>query len=414
MSPADGASTLVHGTLEAIYARALRPYDGELSAPLLMSEAEQVTGLADWGGARWSEDGFRFRFNALCEALETEAELTLGGRSRAHSRVHTMLCSRLRVVAYHKGLATEPVLAPPLVGTGLARSGTSFMQQLLAQDPDSLVPLTGEAMIPVPPPGVLADEAERLKLVSRLLEFQGLDAPAVNAVHPFAPDATDEDVVFQEAACGSAFLGFFAVPGFASAYAAGTSDMYQWQKGMMQLVQGNQTQKRWVLKAPEHMSDFDSLRLAFPNAMVFVNHRDPSKVVASTASLYVTFRSLNTDTALNPRDLGAPILASLLSSIDRMMQWRARNPQVTMVDVHYKSLIANPVGEAERVYDAFGLKLSAETKQNMERFLKVNRHGQSQQGVTHRYNLEDFGLTKAAVLEACGQYMEQYQVDREN
>lgn len=401
------------GDLESIYARALQPYAGPLDASVLCNEAEQATKLSDWGGDRWAEAGFRQRFAALCSALETEANLTPVGRSRAHGRVHAMLCSRLRVIAYRRHWSQEPDIRAPLVGTGLPRSGTSFLQALLAQDPENLVPITAHGMVPVPPPGELADEAQRMKLVARMLTFQGLDAPEVNAIHPIAPDAEDEDVLFQEAACGSLYQGFFNVPSFAASLWGSSGELYAWQKGMMQLMQSGQPGKRWVLKAPEYMAQLGTLRAAYPDACIFVNHRDPAKVIPSIASLHVTFQGLNCESTVDTKYLGPPIMAGLAAVTQAMTKWRLANPDVRVVDVQYKQLVADPIGEAGRVYGAFGLDLSLPAKERMESFLNINRHGQGQGGVIHRYELGDYGLDEGMIDDAFADYMERYKVQRE-
>jgi hypothetical protein len=399
--------------LQAIYASCFLSYEGELSPSSLIAEAEQATGCFDWGGARWAETGFRERLATLCTALETEAQLTPLGRTRAHCRLHAMLCSRVRVVAYHKKQLTDPSIVAPFIGTGSPRSGTSFLQALLAQDPDHIVPITSHGMVPVPPPGILPDESERLQLVSRMLSFLGLDSPVVNAIHPFAPDAEDEDVLFQEAACGSLYQGFFNVPSFAALLHDAATEFYEWQKGMLQLMQHGRPGKRWVLKAPEYMSQLPTLRAIYPDARVFLNHRDLAKVIPSIASLYLTFQSLNSTGAIDPKYLGPPMLTGQMAAINTMMAWRDANPAVPIVDVHYKQLVADPIGVAERLYAAFDLNLSGEAKQCMARFLKVNRHGQKQGSVDHRYTLEDFGLTEAMIDAASESYLARFEVERE-
>jgi Sulfotransferase family len=404
---------MASSSLASLYAPALRSYGGELNAAALMREAESATGLTDWGGERWSEAGFRNRLDVFCKALESEAHLTSIGRSRAHGRVLAMLISRLRVIEHRKGWNSEPRIRAPLVGTGLPRSGTSFLQALLAQDPDALVPISGQALVPVPPVMEIADERERYELVREIMHFQGLDSPKVNAIHPFAPDAEDEDVLFQEAACGSLLQAFFNVPSFQAVLPEAAREFYAWQKGMMQLVQGDRSEKRWVLKAPEYLANLDTLTSFYPDAMIFVNHRDPAKVIASIASLYVTFQALNTDGAVDPKWLGPPMLAGQIAAIDAMTAWRAAHPDRVIVDIHYKDLVGDPIAQVERLYGAFKLTLTPKAKSRMEQFLAVNRHGQSQEGVRHTYKLEDCGLTEAAVYTACDEYLERYGVARE-
>ena len=45
------------------------------------------------------------------------------------------------------------------------------------------------------------------------------------------------------------------------------------------------------------------------------------------------------------------------------------------VDVDYKTMLADPLGAVERIYDQLGLPLSAAAKMRMEAWLAQNRQG---------------------------------------
>ena len=65
-----------------------------------------------------------------------------------------MLCGRLKMADDRKrfpGIAAEQITAPVFV-IGLPRSGTTFLHNLLTQDPRNRSPLTWEIMFPSPPP----------------------------------------------------------------------------------------------------------------------------------------------------------------------------------------------------------------------------------------------------------------------
>lgn len=395
------------------YAATFEPFDEAMDSDALIAEAGRATGLSDLGGKPMGEPGFRKRLAALCTSLENESQLTPLGTTRAHARVLAMLISRLRTVDYVRQSSVFPEISAPLIGTGMPRSGTSFLQALLAQDPENLVPRTGHAMVPIPPPGVLADEADRMDLVQRMLTFQGLDSDEVNAVHPFAPDAEDEDVLFQEAACGGLFQAFFNIPSFMGAFQPHYDELFSWQKQLMQIIQSSQSGKRWVLKAPEYMGQIDLVRRMYPDGMIFVNHRDPARVVASIASLYVTFQSLNSVNAPPPEYLGPPMLEGQARALKAYEDWRAANPDVKVLDIHYKSLVADPIGTAESLYSDFGLKLADEARDSMTNFLSVNRHGQASSGVKHSYSLADFGVTEDMIEETFGNYIDRNGIERE-
>lgn len=400
--------------LERVYAPVFEEFTGTFSPDGLIAEARAATGLADLGGEAMHEPGFLTRLTALCNALETEANLTTLGRTRAHCRLLAMVISRLRIVDYVRQSPDLPAIRAPLIGTGMPRSGTSFFQALLAQDPGNLVPRTGQGIVPIPPLGVLSEEQARLDLTWKMIQFQGFDSDEVNAIHPFAPDAEDEDVLFQEAACCALFSGFYNVPSYVPVQQAGYAEQIAWQKQLMQLIQANHPGKRWVLKAPEYVSKLDEVLEHYPDAMIFVNHRDPARTIASIASLYITFQSVNSDFSVPGEYLGPPLLKGQAASIAALEQWREAHPEVKIVDVHYKQLVADPVGTAEAVYSAFGLDLSAEARSAMTHWLENrNRHGQAQSGVKHTYSLEDFGLSEDIVEEAFGGYLDRYGIERE-
>ncbi len=400
--------------LERVYAPVFEPFTGTFTADGLISEARTATGLSDLGGDAMHEPGFRKRLSALCDSLESEANLTPLGRTRAHCRLLAMVISRLRTVDYARQATGLPEIRAPLVGTGMPRSGTSFLQALLAQDPDNLVPRTGHGVVPIPPPGVLGDEQARLDLTWKMLTFQGFDSDEVNAIHPFAPDAEDEDVLFQEAACCALFSGFYNVPSYVPVQQAGYDEQMAWQKQLMQLIQANQKGTRWVLKAPEYVTRLDSVLEHYPDAMIFVNHRDPARTIASIASLYITFQSVNSDFSVPGEYLGPPLLEGQAASIRASLAWREAHPDVKIVDIHYKHLVADPVGTAEKLYDQFGLKFTDAARDAMTRWLAArNRHGQAQSGVKHSYSLADFGLTEDMVEEAFGDYLDRYGIERE-
>jgi hypothetical protein len=399
--------------LRSIYAAALEPFTAAFLPDALLSAAEAATALGDWGGSRWGEDRFRVRLAALCSALESEARLTEPGRSRAHSRLHVLLCSRLRQIACHARLGDAPAIAAPLVGTGMPRAGTTFLHGLLASDPNNLSATAAQAAIPVPPPGTAeASEVERIALYAEILAFQGFTAPDVTAIHPYAAAAPEECVFLQEAACGMPLGAFYNAPDFAalSAGEAGVADSYAWQKGMMQTMQSAQPERRWLLKAPSHIINMGALAVTFPDARIFLNHRDPGKVIPSVGSLYMKLYGLCSDGSVDPRRLGQQLLANWSGILRRLEDWRAANPAATVVDVHYGTLIADPIGTAERLYDAFDLTLESATKTAMERHLVIDRHGK---GTARSYSLANFGLSEADIEDAFGDYIDRHGITRE-
>src|ERR1700757_1754407 len=94
----------------------------------LRAAATSTTGLDDFGDDWWEEP-----FRRLCTSIDTEARLHLPGRIRTRGELQVILQNRLRMVELWKrepAVLREGVHAP-IVVTGLGRSGTTLLHELL-------------------------------------------------------------------------------------------------------------------------------------------------------------------------------------------------------------------------------------------------------------------------------------------
>jgi hypothetical protein len=394
---------------ETRYRAIVEPFTGRLSPSGLMGEAEQIMGLSDWGGPAFQETGFRERLALMCESMETEADLNAVGRSRAHSRILFNLCGRLGVVDWQGRNPGAPPIEAPLIGTGFGRAGTSFLHQLLGQDPDNNSAPMAECMIPTPPPGDSAVDAARFAFVGRLMDFHGIRAPEIEAIHPFQPENAAECGALQASAIGTEYQAFWSIPSFLPKAFGDMPELFAWQKVVMQVLGSGKAGRRWSLKTPQHLSFWPALIEAFPDAHIYVNHRDPAKTIPSLLSLTGTFQALNSDRRIDVRQ-AAKAMVARMNPMSPVTAWRKANPAFKVLDVHYTRLVSEPIGEAERLYAEFGLTLGAKARERMEAFVKTNRHAH---GPKHSYTLADFGLTEADIEETFGAYLDEYGVARE-
>ena len=255
--------------MSAAFASALVPYAGPIAAAALLTEAQQRTGLSDWGGKRWDEARFRHDLEILCDAIEAGATLTATGRDRTHSRLITMLVSRLRYLDARKaatGADAERIVAP-LIGSGMPRAGTTFLHGLMAQDPGNRGVAAWEAAIPSP----LTDAADREALYAQILAFQGMTAPDVTAIHPFGAALPEECIFLQEGNLGSLYGVYWNVPAYQAAITDKMPGAFAWQTALMQYLQVDRPRRRWALKGPGHLFSWRELLIAFPDARLYVN-----------------------------------------------------------------------------------------------------------------------------------------------
>jgi len=89
----------------------------------------------------------------------------------------------------------------------------------------------------------------------------------------------------------------YRVPSYARwlLHDADMAPAYRWHRRFLQVLQSRHRAERWVLKSPGHLWCLGALLAGYPNALLVQTHRDPLKVVASTASLLATLRKLASD-----------------------------------------------------------------------------------------------------------------------
>jgi hypothetical protein len=121
------------------WGRRLWPFDVEA----LCAKARRTTGLEDFG-ARPIEPAL----SVLADSLEREAALHQIGRFLMRTHLLDLLKTRLRLVDAWKRQAQDEVesspIARPIFITGMPRSGSTFLHELLAADPALRAPMFGK------------------------------------------------------------------------------------------------------------------------------------------------------------------------------------------------------------------------------------------------------------------------------
>jgi hypothetical protein len=72
--------------------------------------------------------------------------------------------------------------------------------------------------------------------------------------------------------------------------------------------------------------------------------------------------------------------------------------------VHHADFHADPLGTIGRIYDRFGLHLSAEAEAQMAARIADNPEGHG----LHRYDLDSFGLSRDMILGRFQPYVDRY------
>lgn len=377
----------------------------------LLARATRDTGLDDFG-----DDWFRTPLRRLLHAMETEASMTTLGRITARTDLLRLLTNRLRIEDTHRRhpeIAATPIRAP-IVVVGLPRTGTSILHELLAQDPANRVPMSWEVMHPWPPPEqATCDTDPRIAAVDKHLAGVDLLIPGFKTMHPMGARLPQECVALMQYDFASMIWSTtHRVPSYqAWLGSADVRPLYRSHRRQLQYLQWRWPADRWVLKSPGHLWSLDALLAVYPDARIVQTHRDPLTVVASLTSLVAVLRRLASDT-IDAHEIGTDWTTLLADGLERSMAARdqAALPASQLLDMHFADFIADEVGTVRRIYEHFGLELTADAEARMRRFLADNardKHGR------HRYSLRAAGLDVPTERRRYARYQERFGIPSE-
>lgn len=372
----------------------------------LLDEACAATGLDDFGPG-----DFREGLAVYCQALAGEARLNDVGRLAVRSAVASNLTNRLRVVdwaARHPEVAGERIDAP-LVVIGMFRAGTTFLSNLLDQDPTNRPLLRWESGDCVPPP-TPADfrTGPRVDAARTAVEMLESLNPAMATVHHEDADGPTECIaVMSQDFKSLSWEAIANVPSYGR-WLTGVDQRsaYAHHRRVLQVLQHGGVRGRWTLKSPHHALALDALTTVYPDARLVLLHRDPVVLCASVCSLVRTMTGTFSD-ADHLRYIADRWTDVLATSIGRIDAFRARRPETPVLDVQYHDLVRWPVDTVARIYAAAGTPLSDPARAAMTAY--VRSHDSRRYGV-HRYDLADFGLDPAEIADRFAPYVARYDV----
>jgi Sulfotransferase family len=382
----------------------------ELSPDSLCREAEDRTGLRDWGDA-----GFRERLALLCAEWNADAGLTALGRMTLRNKLLQHATSRLLILdtwRRHPEILDIPIERPIIVA-GLPRSGTTHLLNLMAADPRLRALPLWESYEPVPLPGEVAtgDAGDpRYTRCAAAWEAMQQMTPLLAAMHPMDPEHIHEELELMGPNLGSYNYEWLShSPGWRDHYyAEDQTYQYTFMRDVLKLLvwqqRGSGRPTRWVLKCPQHLEQLPVLMRVFPDATVAITHRDPVAVIQSAITMLAYGQRMNRRQVLMEplRDYWIERVEHLLRACVRE---RAAVPPGQGIDVPFHQLIRDDVGWVGQIYALAGLPGSEAAMAELKAFSSAHRGDYGQV----RYDLQgQFGVDPATLRQRFAFYFEAF------
>jgi hypothetical protein len=380
------------------------------SAARLIETARRRTGLGDFG-----DIPFERPLQRLIEACRAEAELSLFGGVAIRWDSARFLENLLRLREEEKRapeILDEPITAP-LVIAGLPRSGTTFLHQLLTEDPANSAPRVWQMIHPYPPRDAPGAVDRRQRRVARQLKMFQILAPRFRRLHPIAATSPQE--------CSEITAHVFASLRFDTTYripsyrrwldASGHLDAYRFHKRFLQHLQHQAGGGgRWVLKCPDHTFALAALREVYPDVELVFVHRDPVAVLASVARLTEVLRR-PFSRRVDRFEVGREDSDRWLAAAEMMVAAADDAPFAKSIfHVRHADLVADPIGTVAALYRHFGRALDPDAAARIR--VRVARSPNGGYAAP-RARLEDYGLDPAHEHQRYRRYMTRFAISPE-
>jgi hypothetical protein len=373
----------------------------------LIERSRRRSKLEDFGD--WP---FQEGLQVFLRACVGEAELSLFGHLGTRWDIGRLLGNLLRMRA-EEGRAPEILdeqIERPIFITGLPRSGTTFLHQLMAADLANQVPRVWQLIHPYPTAG--SSDRRRQRVARQLRMFRFL-SPQFGKMHPIGAESPQE--------CSEITAHIFSSPRFDTTYCVPSYrrwldanrqlDAFRFHKRFLQHLQYSAgSSGPWVLKCPDHIFALSDIQAVYPDARFVFVHRDPVQVIVSVAHLTEVLRRPFTK-HVDRAALGRNEVERWSKGAELMIRAADAEPFAEPIcHVHYRELVGDPVRTMQKIYHHFGLPIDPEVFACLDRTSVTNANGGYG---ANRYEFSTYQLDPAATRERFAQYAERFGISPE-
>lgn len=367
----------------------------------LHASATRLTGLTDFG-----VDDYTEALGVLLDSYHVDEQLTPLGSKVSRVFLRGALVARLLSEAAWKQNPehADVRIERPIFVTGLPRTGTTALHRLLTADPSHQGLEMWLTEMPQPrPPRETWESNPVFQKIEEGFSRHHIERPEFMGVHYMSASEVEECwQLLRQTFKSISYECLASLPTY-SRWLEGQdwTNAYQRHKKNLQLIGLPDRDRRWVLKNPSHLFALDELLAVYPDALIIQTHRPPRTIVPSVCSL-AEQATEGWSEKFRGSVIGESQLELWARGLEQFTAARAQHDPAQFIDVDYHDFVADPLGTVEGVYTHFGLELSASAQSAMEAMHAESRSGDRRP--SHKYTLEEFGLTAEQVDERFANY----------
>lgn len=241
-----------------------------------------------------------------------------------------------------------------LVITGLPRSGTTLLHNLLAVDSSNFFVPLWRALYPCPVEADSNDRRARVQAAELQLRFADRLSPSLRRIHPMYPEWPEECItLMQLSGLSDRYTICLRVPSYAAWLSRQAMDEpYRLLRSVVDAIEP--TGMRTVLKAPSHLGNVREIRKVWPRSRFLTIRRSPDAAVISFCRLVEASRM---------------VFSSLVDRKEIGPEWCevwAERARVQMpggsITLEYSDLVKGPTDVVRDVYQEMGWSFSNDVR----------------------------------------------------
>lgn len=343
----------------------------------------------------------------LHRALNEESHIDEEGARAYEAKFLRLLANRLRMkrdFQRHPEIAEQKIKGP-LIIMGVARSGTTKLQKVLAASGDfnyltfwqnfnwaSISGKPGEAI------------ESRIAEAEEFCNWFDRRSPETKLGHQFrALEPEEEGPLSEGCFVAPSFMGYAEMPSYANWLAdKPRSVFFEFLRDVLKYLQWQglaSPDRPWLLKSPNYNGQELLIRKVFSDVRFVVANRSPLQTLASMCKLVHCFRQAfgraEVDNAL--------IIEGNYRSMDAHLANRRAHPDLQILDLRFQDIVDALPKTLQQVYTHAGMELRQEA---IKRMLDWNTRNTMHNLGDFKYSLTDGGLEESVVRERMADYFE--------
>tara|TARA_B100001559_G_scaffold303777_1_gene292684 strand:- start:210 stop:1313 length:1104 start_codon:yes stop_codon:yes gene_type:complete len=343
------------------------------------------------------------RLDILISDYQNHSRLNDLGKFLVHKGLSKRLGIRLSMEMMSKNIPPFDQDGPIFI-TGLPRSGTSFLFDLLHAHSYLRSPFTWEIF---QANSIAKNKLQILiKKIRTQIELISINrlVPQLAKIHPMHQSYPEEcqlitaydlkSISFVYSANLPNYLKFISGSSFESSFRV--------HKNFLNALSTKEDEIMWLLKDPCHIDHIEEILNSYPKARFIFIHRNPKFSMPSISNLAYNLR-LGYSDHVDPLLVGKQMLSYWQQASEKLLNSRELIPEDQMIDIKFDQLIDDPIKTVHCIFEKLSIKEDERLEEKM-----ATRIESKKLKVDHSYSYKSFFKTSGEVENRFENYISHF------